>query len=175
MKLIFIMLLLAISCLLAAQTNNVNLEELSGSFKSLKDGNELRLDTADGKSYRLVLAPKAALDSLGLSDSVLKGNISIKGKSNASIFVAHQVIIADTTYTLRDSEGKPLWNQLSTTAVKASACIGCRMCPSQCPVNAIKMLKGKAVIDATICAECGICQTGNERWRGCPVGAIETK
>ncbi len=56
-------------------------------------------------------------------------------------------------------------------------CIGCRLCVSQCPVNAISMVKGKAVIDLEKCISCGLCKNGNPstNYKGCPVSAIKTK
>ena len=53
-------------------------------------------------------------------------------------------------------------------------CIGCRLCEIKCPVKAIKMEKGVAVIDADLCTACGICVKGDgKRFKGCPVGAIK--
>ncbi len=61
--------------------------------------------------------------------------------------------------------------------VEKKICIGCRMCESQCPVNAISMVNGKAVIDTEKCISCGLCKNGNPstNYKGCPVSAIKTK
>ncbi|OQY39117.1 MAG: hypothetical protein B6226_02480 [Candidatus Cloacimonetes bacterium 4572_65] len=59
--------------------------------------------------------------------------------------------------------------------VIAKKCISCRLCVKNCPVNAIKMVKGKAVIDQDKCIKCGICVNGNGKFKGCPVTAIEKK
>ena len=57
--------------------------------------------------------------------------------------------------------------------VNADKCIGCQLCVSKCPVGAITMVKGKAVIDANKCIGCGICADGNgDDFNGCPVKAI---
>lgn len=41
--------------------------------------------------------------------------------------------------------------------VKEKECIGCKICINECPVNAISMNNGIAVIDQNICTKCGIC------------------
>lgn len=57
--------------------------------------------------------------------------------------------------------------------VNADKCIGCQLCVSKCPVGAITMVKGKAVIDAEKCIGCGICADGDgNSFDGCPVKAI---
>ena len=51
--------------------------------------------------------------------------------------------------------------------VDSAKCIGCQLCVGKCPVQAITMVRGKAVIDADKCIGCGICD------QTCPVDAIE--
>ncbi len=50
--------------------------------------------------------------------------------------------------------------------VDKEKCSGCETCKGECPVEAIKMVDGKAEVDASICIECGAC-TG-----ACPCEAI---
>ncbi len=52
--------------------------------------------------------------------------------------------------------------------VNPQRCIGCGQCVPQCPVNAIKLVKGRAVIDPNKCIACGSC------FSICPVSAIST-
>lgn len=57
--------------------------------------------------------------------------------------------------------------------VTAAKCIGCTLCVDNCPVDAIRMVDGKAIIDAEKCINCGICVKGNGTdFTGCPVSAI---
>lgn len=50
--------------------------------------------------------------------------------------------------------------------IDKDVCIGCGMCIPACPVDAISMVDGKAVINEEICIKCGACVGV------CPVGAI---
>lgn len=57
--------------------------------------------------------------------------------------------------------------------VNSDTCIGCQLCASNCPTNAITMQNGKAVIDPEKCTACGICANGNGNdFSGCPTTAI---
>ncbi len=68
---------------------------------------------------------------------------------------------------------RPDLTLVTTHWVDPSVCIGCRLCVSRCPENAIDFIGGKAVIDQAKCTNCGICVNGNnDDFTGCPVGAI---
>ena len=41
--------------------------------------------------------------------------------------------------------------------VDKNMCVGCGICVNECPVNAISMEKGKAVIDMKKCIRCKKC------------------
>lgn len=60
--------------------------------------------------------------------------------------------------------------------VNPDVCIGCTLCVSNCPQNAITMVNDKAVIDNSKCISCDICVSGNKTdFGGCPVQAISKK
>ncbi len=50
--------------------------------------------------------------------------------------------------------------------VKPDDCVGCESCIPACPVEAITMVDGKAIIDPAKCTNCGTCI------EECPVDAI---
>lgn len=55
----------------------------------------------------------------------------------------------------------------NTNPVDQSKCIGCGACASICPVGAITLVNGKAVLNKAKCKQCGACQNF------CPVEAID--
>jgi len=52
--------------------------------------------------------------------------------------------------------------------IDVNKCIGCGRCVPYCPVNAIALAGGKAVIDEDECVDCGVCKRVDE----CPKQAI---
>ncbi len=50
--------------------------------------------------------------------------------------------------------------------VNNEKCTGCEACVSECPSEAIKMDKDKAVVNPDTCIDCGVCVDA------CPVEAI---
>ena len=57
----------------------------------------------------------------------------------------------------------------STPKLKRNECVGCGVCRDICPAKAIKIEKGKAVIDRQLCIRCFCCQ------EFCPKGAMKVK
>lgn len=48
-------------------------------------------------------------------------------------------------------------------------CIGCGNCEKECPIEAIKVVNGTAVINQDECIECGVC------YHSCPLEVIIKK
>lgn len=129
------------------------------------------LQNEDGLQ-RLFLAPPEALDSMGIAlepnDSLCVDALPLKYG-----LLVISIIQNENSYLLRDYEKiQNSYKELSSVHVNPEDCIGCKMCVYPCPVKAITMVKGKAVIDAEICVSCGICTDGVAKYKGCPVGAI---
>ena len=57
----------------------------------------------------------------------------------------------------------------SVPALKVNECVGCGVCRDICPAKAIKIEKGKAVIDRKLCIRCFCCQ------EFCPKGAMKVR
>ncbi len=55
--------------------------------------------------------------------------------------------------------------------IREDLCTGCGRCVIVCPVQAIKIIDNKAVIDKNHCVECSICYRNAE----CPVNAIKSR
>ena len=129
----------------------------------------------DGEKYRLLLAPEEALDTLGVK-LVEHDTLYVEGVSTKNGILV--------TSLRADSLGEKWWSLRShdlmynyydepgKVHVDPKKCIGCKLCVPQCPVGAIEMVNGKAVIDTVRCVECGICYQGSGKWKGCPVKAI---
>jgi ferredoxin len=134
------------------------------------------VQTEYGDKFRLLLAPKAILDTLGLAiaegdslvaEGIVEGELMLVGR----IFLGTGEDM--TLFILRDFNTGEVYPGGATYNVVAKNCIGCRLCLAPCPTGAITMVKGKAVIDPDKCTECGICIEGRGSFRGCPVGAIK--
>ncbi len=81
----------------------------------------------------------------------------------------------DTAKTPVKTPVKPPKTGLTYT-VDPATCIGCTLCVSNCPTQAITMVNGKAVIDNSKCISCDTCISGNKTdFGGCPVQAISKK
>ena len=57
--------------------------------------------------------------------------------------------------------------QNMAVTIDEEKCTGCGSCVSACPVEALKLVNGKAVVDPEVCIDCGTCVDE------CPVEAIE--
>lgn len=164
-------IVLLVVALGAAKNEGPTVSSIMGKVEMVKQRPFLR---AGEDIYRLLLAPKAAMDSLGL---FLKADdeLLVEGLIKDDYLFVTRVFKDKMTYTLRDPNLLNAYLERSNYMVDPAVCIGCRLCLKPCPTGAITMSKSKALIDPAKCVECGICIEGAKDFRGCPVKAIAPK
>lgn len=147
--------------------------EFKGKLKKI--GEDWFLNTGED-FYKLNLAPDEFLVENKI-ELQAKQSIVIRGIIDSEEIVAYSLILDGSETDLRSKDGAPLWEESKKKdyyVVDKKNCIGCRLCIKPCPVDAIKMVNGIAVIDSNKCTSCGICVEGdNNKFKGCPVGAIK--
>jgi ferredoxin len=101
---------------------------------------------------------------------------TIKGFSTSKGFLVYGLTTADGERHFANEGDRLLMVSGSPEVsyrVDPRSCISCRLCVRYCPVGAITMSRGVAVIDQDKCISCGICSEGDfQRFEGCPVEAI---
>ncbi len=145
----------------------------------------LNIAIKNGYEYSVVNAPIIIADGL-------YGNSEIEVEVNSSLteiaYIASDIYYADAMLVITHAtghevtgyggalknvgmgcasrRGKMDMHSSSTPIVREKECNGCRKCVKWCPVNAIQIIKKKAVIDKNICTSCSECVSV------CPVRAI---
>jgi len=172
------------------------LQTISG--KLFEEDAEWYLETDEG-TMDLHFGPREFMESKNVS---LKGkeDFTITGFLYENNLAVVYFVFNDKLIELRTEDGEPLWKDTKFSkqkgtgnkkeekknlkkevkkgtkkvyTVNANKCIGCKLCVASCPVKAIGMVDGKAVIDADKCIDCGICENGDgKNYNGCPVKAI---
>ena len=152
----------------------MQLTRYEGSLKMI--GEDWFLVTG-GDFYKLILAPE---DYLAENKIILenKAQFICDGLLEIEEIFVYTIYQGDETISLRNESGDQLWVENETPdktyyEVDPDKCIACRLCVKFCPVNAIDMQNGVAVLDIEKCIACGICANGNNNnFKGCPVQAI---
>lgn len=148
----------------------------------------------DNKLIEMHFGPESYREHLKIKIKPTK-NFECEGYLYKDSFAVSSFMLDKKKIVLRDEKGKALWQDTEFSHPKTkntekekmtkskkkkifyivdrTKCIGCKLCVVNCPVKAITMVNGRAVIDADKCIACGICANGNNgNFKGCPVGAI---
>lgn len=158
---------------LFSQSQSPELSQFAGKIKNI--GGEWYLNTGED-FFKLNLPPQDFLTENEI-ELVKNTDIVVNGLlSEDDEIVVYSFTYDDIELIVIDADGNRLWETEEVKqfyTVDSSKCIGCRLCVSKCPTDAISMVNGKAVIDADKCIACGICANGDgQKWKGCPVKAI---
>lgn len=175
MKKLFLISLLAVLSLSVFAVIDLEIPptHYSGNIILKKDRPWLKV-TEPELELRLLLAPRAELDSLKLSFAEGE-EVTIEGIREDNLILVSKIQKGDALWIIRDFKLGAVYPEGATYKVDPKKCIACKLCLSPCPTGAISMVKGKAVIDLSKCTECGICIEGHHPFRGCPVRAISTE
>lgn len=153
-------------------TDKPDLEIFEGKLKNM--GSEWFI-ISNGDFFQLNLAPEKFLKENNLI-LVSKEHFKAEGVIIDEVINVYRIHTDNSIIELRDVTGNPLWQeekQIGHFHVNPKMCIGCQLCVSICPTNAISMVHGRAIIDADKCIDCGICEFGNGDYKGCPTNAIK--
>ena len=149
-----------------------DLEIFEGILKNM--GGEWFIISA-GDFFQLNLAPEEFL----IENNIIltaKEQFKAEGIIIDEVIDVYRIHTDNSIIELRDITGNPLWQeekQIGHYKVNPKMCIGCQLCVSVCPTDAITMVHGLAIIDANKCIDCGICEFGNGNYKGCPTNAIK--
>ncbi|MDP8202331.1 MAG: 4Fe-4S binding protein [Candidatus Tenebribacter burtonii] len=168
----FSFIIVIISSLNLFSTEKPDLKIFEGNLKNL--GGEWFI-ISDGDFFQLNLAPEEFLEENKII-LASKEHFKAKGVIIDEVIDVYSIYTNSSIVDLRDLTGYPLWQKeklIGHFHVNPKMCIGCQLCVSVCPTDAISMIHGRAIIDADKCIDCGICENGNGAYKGYPTNAIK--
>ncbi len=134
--------------------------------------------SSDNEIIYLYLVTNDFLDSEVFTINENKEYI-LHGYPNEKGYVIFRIETADRANSFSNRDRSPIMVSISPEliySVNPRRCISCNICVDNCPVGAITMVRGVAVIDQEKCISCGICKDGNgQDFKGCPVRAINSQ
>ena len=165
-------IIVIISFLNLFSTEKPDLEIFEGKLKNM--GGDWFI-ISDGDFFQLDLAPEEFLEEKKIILTA-KELFKAEGTIIDEVINVYRIHTDDYIIELRDNTGNPLWQeekQIGHYHVNPKMCIGCQLCVSVCPTDAISMVHGRAIIDVDKCIDCGICEIGKGDYKGCPTDAIK--
>jgi len=163
-------ILVLFTSLAAVEETVIEIKEYEGSLMQISG--IWFLNTGTGM-FGLEIGNLASEEGVAL-ELAAGDTIKVKGSMLNAVLQVTELCKAEMVYlpVLEEEET----SDYTGYQVDSKKCISCRLCVKNCPVGAISMQNGKAVIDTEKCIQCGICANGSgKKWKGCPVGAIDKK
>jgi ferredoxin len=169
---VLLLLIFVVINVISTSEEAKEIQEFAGKIKIIKGSHYL---VCQGEFYELELGTEEYMTEIKLTLEN-KEKIVLNGFMEDEVIAVHNLTKNDEIYEFIDKSGKVLWEAKKDKPpyiVDAKKCIGCNLCVSSCPTDAIEMIKGIAVIEPAKCISCGICANGNgKNYKGCPVDAI---
>ncbi len=172
LSIVLVTMLLASEKDLLKQFKKAKMKKHSGVLTKIGDTWHLAKDKKKGPELHIDIEDLEAYESLKWENGT---EIELVGLTHKGKVLVTNIFTETDTIHIRDARG--IKHTKETLAgqwkVIPKKCISCGLCVKLCPVDAVKMVKGKAVIDQSKCINCGNCAHGGIKGRGCPTSAIK--